>query len=310
MEISAAAPPPTPLKMATSWGIAVILTNRATGTAMTAPSTMATSASTRFVPECRNDGRVKVITDGEPAAAAPTRLPSAGVLGRAQALEGEDEAGDGDQVGQIAGRQGEGDGQHQAAPPGVTGTGVLGLGRLRRGSLPVAGLGLEHLEHAVGHHEAADDVERGQEHGEEAEHDLGRAVGLPHDGQAPTSTMPWMALQPDISGVCRMLGTLRDDLDPDERGQDEDGQVLDDARGRSAVLGRRGRLQVRRDHDCAPPVAGAPPDEPSSSTAAGALRPPRRGARTCRSRSRRPKSGASSPVRDHRGPSKLAMLRA
>ncbi len=25
---------------------------------------------------------------------------------------------------------------------------------------------------------------------------------------APTSTMPWMAFDPDISGVCRMLGTL------------------------------------------------------------------------------------------------------
>ena len=25
---------------------------------------------------------------------------------------------------------------------------------------------------------------------------------------APTSTMPWMALDPDISGVCKMLGTF------------------------------------------------------------------------------------------------------
>ena len=25
---------------------------------------------------------------------------------------------------------------------------------------------------------------------------------------APTSTMPWMAFDPDMSGVCRMLGTL------------------------------------------------------------------------------------------------------
>ena len=25
---------------------------------------------------------------------------------------------------------------------------------------------------------------------------------------APTSTMPWMALEPDMSGVCRMLGTF------------------------------------------------------------------------------------------------------
>ena len=26
--------------------------------------------------------------------------------------------------------------------------------------------------------------------------------------RAPTRTMPWMAFDPDMSGVCRMLGTL------------------------------------------------------------------------------------------------------
>ena len=61
MEISAAAPPPTPLKTATICGIAVIFTKRAAGTAMAAPSTMAMIASTRFQPECRSDGRVKVM---------------------------------------------------------------------------------------------------------------------------------------------------------------------------------------------------------------------------------------------------------
>ncbi len=75
MEISAAAPPPTPLKMATSWGIAVIFTKRATGTATAAPRAMAMSASTRFVPEWRSDGRVKVMPMARMAAAAPTRLP-------------------------------------------------------------------------------------------------------------------------------------------------------------------------------------------------------------------------------------------
>ena len=75
MEISAAAPPPTPLKIATSWGIAVIFTKRATGTAMAAPSTMAMIASTRFFPECRSVGRVNVMAMARVAAAAPTRLP-------------------------------------------------------------------------------------------------------------------------------------------------------------------------------------------------------------------------------------------
>ncbi len=30
---------------------------------------------------------------------------------------------------------------------------------------------------------------------------------MPRITMAPTSTMPWMKLEPDISGVCRMDGT-------------------------------------------------------------------------------------------------------
>ena len=33
-------------------------------------------------------------------------------------------------------------------------------------------------------------------------------VASPMIVSAPTSTMPWMAFEPDISGVCRMLGTF------------------------------------------------------------------------------------------------------
>ena len=65
MEIRAAAPPPTPLKMATSWGIAVIFTKRATGTAMAAPSAMAMMASTRFVPEWPQRRQGEGHADGE-----------------------------------------------------------------------------------------------------------------------------------------------------------------------------------------------------------------------------------------------------
>ena len=43
METSAAAPPPTPLKMATSCGMAVIFTKREVGMPMAAPTTMATT---------------------------------------------------------------------------------------------------------------------------------------------------------------------------------------------------------------------------------------------------------------------------
>ncbi len=56
IEMRAAAPPPTPLKMATIWGIAVIFTMRAAGTAMAAPMAMATRVSTRLRVWARTDG--------------------------------------------------------------------------------------------------------------------------------------------------------------------------------------------------------------------------------------------------------------
>ena len=79
MEISAAAPPPTPLKMATSWGIAVIFTKRATGTAMAAPSTMAMRASTRFLPECRSVGQGEGHGDGQRGRGRADQVAQAGV---------------------------------------------------------------------------------------------------------------------------------------------------------------------------------------------------------------------------------------
>ena len=45
IETSDAAPPPTPLKIATNWGIAVIFTKRAVGTAMMTPMNMASRIS-------------------------------------------------------------------------------------------------------------------------------------------------------------------------------------------------------------------------------------------------------------------------
>ena len=47
-DTSAAAPPPTPLKMATIWGMAVIFTRRAAGTPRTTPMAMARMMSTRL----------------------------------------------------------------------------------------------------------------------------------------------------------------------------------------------------------------------------------------------------------------------
>ena len=109
------------------------------------------------------------------AAAAPTQVALAGVLGRTQALEGQDEPDDGDQVDEVArsvsvkvsGRIRRRRRLTPASPPLLVRAGLAGR------ALPaLIGLGLEHLEHAVGHHEAAHDVQRGQEHGQEPEHQL------------------------------------------------------------------------------------------------------------------------------------------
>ena len=88
MEMSAAAPPPTPLKMATSCGMAVIFTSRATGTAMAAPTTMATMARIRLVVWCLNSasGLKNVATTATTAAAAASRFPLRACLGELSPL--------------------------------------------------------------------------------------------------------------------------------------------------------------------------------------------------------------------------------
>jgi CO dehydrogenase/acetyl-CoA synthase beta subunit len=62
---------------------------------------------------------------------------------------------------------------------------------------------LEHRQHPVRHQKAAEDVDAGQQHGEEAH---GRGVkpasSSPVTSSAPTSTMPEMALVSATSGVC------------------------------------------------------------------------------------------------------------
>ena len=80
----------------------------------------------------------------------------------------------------------------------------LGGGRL--GAL----LGPVHCEHALGHQEAAEDVDRGEHQGKEAERarpEPGRessasAVDTPTARSAPTTMTEEMALVTDISGVC------------------------------------------------------------------------------------------------------------
>ncbi len=82
----AAAPPPTPLKMATICGIAVILTRRAAGTPTTAPMAMATMMSRRLRVWEYTWGSEKVHATATSMPAAPTRFPSRARLGELRPL--------------------------------------------------------------------------------------------------------------------------------------------------------------------------------------------------------------------------------
>ena len=69
---------------------------------------------------------------------------------------------------------------------------------------------LEHLEHPVGDEEAADDVDR-PERDRDDEQQLVRASpspARPSSSRPPRTTIPWIALVPDISGVCSVFGTF------------------------------------------------------------------------------------------------------
>ena len=73
---------------------------------------------------------------------------------------------------------------------------------------PSASLALEHLQHAVGDEEAADDVDRRADDGDEAEDRARPCRGRePAATSEPTSEMPEMAFVADMSGVCSSGGT-------------------------------------------------------------------------------------------------------
>ena len=81
IETSAAAPPPTPLKMATNWGIAVIFTKRATGTATTAPMKMPSRISHTWCNEWPSTYLKNVATTANSIPEAATILPRRACLG-------------------------------------------------------------------------------------------------------------------------------------------------------------------------------------------------------------------------------------
>ena len=184
-DTSAAAPPPTPLKMATICGMAVIFTSRAAGTPMTAPMAMAMMMSTRLRVCEYTSGSENVHATATTMPARPHQVPEPGALGRAQALEGQDEPDDGDEVDEVGGGAPAHDGV-PALEPGAAGVAgrVARRGAVAAGALRSVRLGPEHVEHPVGHHEPAHDVEGGQDDGEEARASAGRA-------RAPCPARAW-----------------------------------------------------------------------------------------------------------------------
>ncbi len=81
IDTSDAAPPPTPLKMATSWGIAVIFTKRAVGTAMMTPMNMASRMSHTWCSEWPSTYLKNVATTATSMPKAATMLPRRACLG-------------------------------------------------------------------------------------------------------------------------------------------------------------------------------------------------------------------------------------
>ena len=165
-DTSAAAPPPTPLKMATICGMAVIFTSRAAGTPMTAPMAMAMMMSTRLRVWEYTTGSENVHATATSMPPRPDEVPEPGALGRAQALQGQDEPDDGDQVDEVGG----GGPAHDGVPVPASrrsGTVALGRGVGVGGGLAVVGLALNMCEHPVGDDEAAHDVQawRGRRRG-------------------------------------------------------------------------------------------------------------------------------------------------
>ena len=87
----------------------------------------------------------------------------------------------------------------------------------------------EHLEHPVGDDVAADDVHRRERHGDERQQLADRVVASAAISIAPTRTIPWIELAPDISGRVERRRDLADDREADEDRQREDRQVVEQA---------------------------------------------------------------------------------
>ena len=179
---SAVARPPKECESAIRSGIFVIGIAALIATPIALPTTHA-----REDPLVGDDVLVKKRPDdGDEHADFAEEEPAPRPLGRRQAAEAEDEEDRRYEVAEAQHRHGRG---HDALP----------CSSLRSGGRRV--FPLEHPQHAVGDHEAADDVDRRAAHRDEAE-DLADRDGPTRRRRAtPTSEMPLMAFVPLMSGV-------------------------------------------------------------------------------------------------------------
>jgi len=72
---------------------------------------------------------------------------------------------------------------------------------------------LEHLEHSVSDHEAAENVRRAEDHGDEPQRVKQRACRGSGDEKRSSTTMPWIALVPTERRV-QHRGNAADHLEP------------------------------------------------------------------------------------------------
>ena len=202
--MSATAPPPTPLNSATICGIAVIFTWRAAGMPTAVPM-----ATPRMIsPQLPIPGISSVAmhrdrhADRRDAVAAHRRARAG------QPHQPVDEEGEGDDVEQL-----DEVGAAHSSPSSIC------LARRRR-------LGLEHLEHAVGDQEAADDVDRAEGDRDDEQQLVEEAVDAEaeHEDAAEHDDAVDRVRARHQRRVQR-VGHLGDRQEAGEAGQDEDRQV-------------------------------------------------------------------------------------
>src|SRR5262245_410280 len=115
-------------------------------------------------------------------------------------------------------------------PPTRSGArGTCGHMFLRPARSSLVGPLLEHLEHAVGDDEPADDVGGGEHHGDEREHAHEEArVWRAHDDDRADDDDPVDRVRPGHERRVQERRHLRDHLEPDEGREHEDCQLRDE----------------------------------------------------------------------------------